>query len=215
MALYCSDVSGAFDRVRATRLQVKLQRSGLHRQVVALLESWLEERECTTLVGGNCSDRQILRNSVYQGTVWGPPLWNIHFSDARAAVQSVGFEEVIFADDLHCDRSFPSNTNLEQVWAAMENCQVALHTWGRANSVRFDASKEGKHILHRRLGTETVFRNLGITFDTKLTMCEATAEIAREGGWRVSALLKSRRYFTSPELMQLYKSQVLCRYLPT
>ena len=102
VALYCSDVSGAFDRVRATRLQVKLQRSGLHRQVVALLESWLEERECTTLVGGNCSDRQILRNSVYQGTVWGPPLWNIHLSDARVAVQSVGFEEVIFADDLFC-----------------------------------------------------------------------------------------------------------------
>ena len=65
------------------------------------------------------------------------------------------------------------------------------------------------HILHRRLGTENNFRNLGVTFDTKLTMAEAAAEISREGGWRVSALLKPRRFFKLDELMRLYKSQVL------
>ena len=37
VALYCSDVSGAFDRVRATRLKQKLRCSGLHPQVVLFL----------------------------------------------------------------------------------------------------------------------------------------------------------------------------------
>ena len=54
VALYCSDVSGAFDRVRASRLVSKLRCTGLHSQVLALLESWLENRECTTTLRVLC-----------------------------------------------------------------------------------------------------------------------------------------------------------------
>ena len=56
MGLYCSDVSGAFDRVRCVRLVEKLRRSGLHPTIVRFLESWLEDRISMVVVGGEMSE---------------------------------------------------------------------------------------------------------------------------------------------------------------
>ena len=55
VGLYCSDVSGAFDRVRCERLTAKLHASGLHPNVVRFLASWLEDRESMVVVGGEKS----------------------------------------------------------------------------------------------------------------------------------------------------------------
>ena len=99
VGLYCSDVSGAFDRVRCERLTAKLHASGLHPNVVRFLASWLEDRESMVVVGGEKSGVTELANSVFQGTVLGPPLWNMFYADAALATQLLSFVEVVFADD--------------------------------------------------------------------------------------------------------------------
>ena len=70
----CSDVSGAFDRVFADVLVAKLVSTGLHLRSVRVLRSWFADRTAVVVVKGVASDPCILRNSVFQGTVWGPPL---------------------------------------------------------------------------------------------------------------------------------------------
>ena len=50
IAVYCSDVSGTLDKVRAERLIMKLQRAGVHPQLVDLLASWLRAREAYVVV---------------------------------------------------------------------------------------------------------------------------------------------------------------------
>ena len=52
VGLYCSDVSGAFDRVEHERLGDKLGLLGLHPQLHAFLKSWLEDRVSEVVVGG-------------------------------------------------------------------------------------------------------------------------------------------------------------------
>ena len=47
-----------------------------------------------------------LSNMTFQGTVWGPPLWNTYFEDAQQAVQREHFVETVFADDLNCSKTF-------------------------------------------------------------------------------------------------------------
>ena len=209
VALFGSDVRGAFDRVRRTRMTQKLRSSGLHPKVVLFLESWIEDRKCVVIVGGQSSRERTLSNSVYQGTVLGPPLWNLFYRDATRATSPHGFEEVAFADDYNCFRSFDSQTPLNEVIAEMEACQSSLHSWGRANSVTFDPTKEGFYILHRRVGCGGNFVLLGVTFDPKLLMDDAIAEIAGEAGWRVRSLLRPMRFFSVPELIGIYKAQVL------
>ena len=52
IALYCSDVSGAFDRVKSTKLLSKLERKGVSPPMLKLLESWLDDRIANVVVEG-------------------------------------------------------------------------------------------------------------------------------------------------------------------
>ena len=135
IGLYCSDVSGAFDRVSSQRLISKLTAKGLHPKIIQLIGSWLDERSYNVIVDGHSGDPQPLRNSVYQGTVWGPPLWNCHYEDARHAVNKNDFIETIFADDLNSFKQFDDSVSDSTIQDELSRCQQSLHNWGAANQV--------------------------------------------------------------------------------
>ena len=214
VGLYCSDVSGAFDRVERDRLCAKLSSSGLHPRVVAVLSSWLEDRVSRVVVGGAHSLDEPLIDSVFQGTVLGSPLWNIFYADARYSVQHKGFTETVFADDFNAWKAFA--VNAEQIHDSQQHAlneltsaQHELHLWGRANQVLFDPSKESFHLLHHRFHFGGDFKILGVLFDAALLMHSAVRMVATEAGWRLRTLLKVRRFFNTPELFRMYKTQIL------
>ena len=72
-----------------------------------------------------------------------------------------------------------------------------------------DPSKESFIIIGRLEAVGGNFRLLGVTFDPKLLMHASTREIAVEAGWRLKSILRARRFYTTPELANLYKSLVL------
>ena len=137
--LYCSDVSGAFDRVSCERLCAKLRASGLPDCAVSLLESWLEDRISIVVVAGAQSLETALRNSVFQGTVLGPPLWNVYYADAKDAVRKFNFTETVFADNFNCWTSFDKDAKEFDVVLQLSLCQHHLHAWDvqtRSSSTR-------------------------------------------------------------------------------
>ena len=93
VGVFCSDVSGAFDRVSRERLMKKIALTGLHTNLAGFLASWLSDRASQVVLGGATSTAEVLANSVFQGTVLGPPLWNAFFGDARRALACIGFKE--------------------------------------------------------------------------------------------------------------------------
>ena len=135
VALFCSDVAGAFDRVPIDRLCDKLAAKGVPRQLVNVIRSWLVGRRSVVVVDGAQSSLRDLRDTVCQGTVLGPMLWNIFFADARVAVNKHSFTEIVFADNLNCFRQFDQGAPDEVVMNELRECQRALHEWGSANSV--------------------------------------------------------------------------------
>ena len=209
VALYCSDVSGAFDRVRTRRLLDKLAVSGLHPLILSFLASWLDIRSSVVVVNGVSSIPRILANSVYQGTVLGSPLWNLFYFDAFRAVRRLDFVDVVFADDFNAWKVFPGGTALDHMLDECKACQASLHDWGRANSVKFDAGKESFHILHRSRSLGDDFLLLGVLFDCELRMHSAASRVAREAGWRLQAILRPQRFFREWETVSLYKALVL------
>ena len=209
VALYCSDVSGAFDRVCKDRLGAKLRESGLPTTVISFLESWLEDRVACVVVSGAKSDDQVLANSVFQGTVLGPPLWNFFYADARFSVREHGFTETVFADDFNCWKTLDKDTSEEEAVLRLSVCQNSLHRWGAANRVTFDPQKEEFIIIRRRNALGPEFRLLGVIFDAQLLMHKGVRKIAVETGWRLKSILRPRAYFTTPELMRLYKAHIL------
>ena len=94
IVVYCSDVSGAFDRVDVGTLSSKLAKTGIDNRVQAVLRSWLAPRQAQVIVKGKASARMEMTNMVYQGTVWGPALWNVRYADTCYALCSSGFEDM-------------------------------------------------------------------------------------------------------------------------
>jgi hypothetical protein len=209
VAVYCSDVSGAFDRVDAERLVDKLEAKKLHPKLIAVITSWLRQRTSNVLVGGAHSVEMPLKNMVFQGTVLGPTLWNLFFEDARLAINEYFFTEVVYADDLNAFRIFGKGAKTESIQRSMKHCQHELHTWGNANQVIFDASKESQHILCLSRPVGDTFKMLGLTFDGTLSMDAAIAELVTDAGWKLRTLLRTRRYYSDADLIMLYKAHLL------
>ena len=103
--------------------------------MVALTESWLQQRTAHVAVEGQFSDKMVLKNMVFQGTVLGPTLWNLFYEDARRAIHETGFEEIVYADDFEGFKDFAHNASVVSVLAEAKKCQTELHKWSRANQV--------------------------------------------------------------------------------
>ena len=160
-------------------------------------------------IGGATSKVMALRDMVYQGTVTGPMLWNLFFEDARRAINECMYTEVVYADDLNAYRVFPNHIDNADIERNMDTCQHELHSWGAANQVAFDATKESRHILSLSEASGNGFKMLGVSFDEQLAMSEAVGEIVAAAGWKLRTLLRTRRFYTDADLISLYKAHLL------
>ena len=189
---------------------MKLEAKGWPRQAVVLFCSWLRHRKAKVVVNGTASHIEQLCNMVFQGTVFGPPLWNEFFEDARHAINATGFQECVFADDLQAFRAFDRDTSEDDIMQASFACQVSLHKWGQANQVVFDGAKEKHRILSAGApANQDCFKLLGIKFDNKLCMNDAIESLIGECNWKVRGLLRVRKYYSTHDMVLLYKTHIL------
>ena len=66
-----------------------------------------------------------------------------------------------------------------------------LHAWGEANSVIFDASKEGAHVFCKGIPKGEGFRTLAVFFDGERTMEATVKEMVTEARcYRLSRTIK-------------------------
>ena len=209
IATYCYDVSGAFDRVNAERLVAKLRAAGVHVKLVDVIASWLKERVAHTCVDGVFSDSFVLSDMVFQGTVLGPPLWNMYYADAADAIVAEEFVETVFADDLNCFRVFNGSIGDDFIFKQIQSCQSRLHEWGAANQVVFEPSKESKHILDRSTPAGDHFKLLSVVFDGKLTMHETIYQFSTETSWRLQTLFRTSRFYSTTSLVRMFKCHIL------
>ena len=142
---------------------------------------------------------------VFQGTVFGPPLWNTFFEDAAEAIHELLYSEVVYADDLNAYREFPGITPNYKTRASLKLCQQELHAWGKANQVVFDSKKESFHILSKSEAAGAEFKLLGLVLDVSITMRSAVEEVVLEAGWKLKMLLRTKRFYTDGELILLSK----------
>jgi len=208
VGLLLTDISGAFDKVCTAYLLQKLTDAGVHRALCQLLSSYLAPREAKVVVNGTGSAPYVIQDEVYQGTVLGPPLWNVFFADVSAYVGQQ-FTEAKFADDLSVFRSFDSHWGSGEILSMMENCQASIHDWGDVNRVTFDSSKEHRVILSKREPVGESFKFLGPQIDTKLVMSEEVERIRGKAYPKVRAILRTQGFYNTAGLIGQFKAHVL------
>ena len=188
-----------------------MRSKGIHYRVIGIIMSWLEERVANVVVGGQSSKHMNLMNMVFQGTVLGPLLWNLFFNDAKIPIGLARYIEIIFADDLTAYRMFKKIAQGGIILRTAKHCQTKLHTWGRANQITFDSTKESTTIISRTK-SETYgepFKMLGVVFDPGLYMDACISKLCCDAGWKIKSIRRTGRYFSKKEMIQLYKSKVL------
>ena len=209
IGVYCSDVSGAFDRVPADRLLEKLSAHGLHADLLEVVRSWLRDRKSFVVVAGVMSEGATLSDMVYQGTVFGPVLWNAFVGDVAIVFESAGFAVIIYADDVNAYKAYEASTSNANIFQDLRLRQTELHRWGSANRVTFDAGKESLAILSLTDPAGEHFKVLGLEFDPKLAMRACVQSCVSEAAWRFRTLLRTKRFYNDGELVGLFKAHVL------
>ena len=205
---YLSVISEASDRVCKEYLMSKLNAAGVGQLYLNWLDSYLFPRQGQVVVEGEFSELFEIADSVFQGTVLGPCLWNTFFADISGPATSTGGSEAMFADDLNVFQKFDRFTSTDEVTEKLGRCREKVHAWGKANRVSFDASKEFIVIIHPRLSFGDPFKLLGCLLDTKLTMRHAVDAILSKVRPRIKALLRTRSHYSVPSLIEQFKTHV-------
>ena len=125
------------------------------------------------------------------------------------AFRQLGFTEIIFADDLNGFKTFANNIANDIILEELETCQNNLHSWGGANRVLFDASKESFHILSRSSPFGENFTLLGIEFDNKLLMDDVIYNTITSAFWKLKSLLRTKKFYTIREIITMFKMHIL------
>jgi hypothetical protein len=211
VGVWLSDISGAFDRVRCDRLLCKLRRAGVSENLMAFFKSYFEARIGTVIVESCHSEEFIIADSVFQGTVLGPPCWNIFFSDVWVPVREHNLQEEIYADDLNGFKSYDKSLANDAIVADLSKCADSVHQWGVVNQVKFDPGKEGFRILHRGDPLGDLFKILGVDFDCKLLMKACCMFVYQKCNFKLRCLLRFRKFFADHLTFQLYKSHIMSR----
>ena len=126
----------------------KLQAGGVGTTYLNFLSSYPNPRDAKVAVEGVSSDVIKICNTVFQGTVLGPPLWNLFFNDVSVSASSLGDSASVFADDLNVFQRFDREIPNDDIERKMHLCRVRVHKWGNTNRVAFDPGKEHIVILH-------------------------------------------------------------------
>ena len=203
-----SDISGAFDRGSKEILLSKLQEFGVGETCLRFLDSYLAPRVGNVVVQGQKSENMINDNSVFQGTVLGPPLWNTFFSDVSVPAQSTGGHESMFADDLNVFQKFGRLQPLAEITSTLQKCRTNVHKWGRTNRVSFDASKEHLVVLHPVQKHGEAFKLLGCMIGTDLHMQTAIDQLLAKINPKITAILRTRAYYSVPQLIMQFKTHI-------
>ena len=108
-----ADISGAFDRVSRTILLGRLSEIGLPNYFLDFLNSYLQPREGRVTLGSATSEAIELSDMCFQGTCFGPALWNCFFGGIAEELRDETHEPFLFADDLTVLGVYPVDTDAE------------------------------------------------------------------------------------------------------
>ena len=222
------DISKAFDRVWHSALLAKLPSFGIPPYLCDLLSSFLSERTISVVVDGSTSSTFHINCGVPQGSVLSPTLFLLSINDllhsTSNTLHSYADDSTLHSSSVFRQRPSPAaleEHRLEQVSSLVSDLEV-ISSWGTRNAVQFNSSKtqflpislkpnlpdfqllfEGSVI--EPLNSINV---LGLQVTSNLSWKPHILAIAKSASKKLGILFRFKKYFTSPQLLQLYKSLI-------
>jgi hypothetical protein len=122
IGIYLSDISGAFDKVFKDFMLAKLHSVGVPDVFLDFLNAYLEPRLGYVTVESALSEVFHICDTVFQGTVLGPTLWNVFFHDVSNAACIHNGTEKLFADDLNVFKRYALTDSVASIDENRKKC---------------------------------------------------------------------------------------------
>ena len=136
------DLSAAFDTVDQVKLLSILQcEIGIDGVALKWFESFLRGRTQKVKINSSHSDESGLDYGVAQGSVLGPPLFNIYIRSLRKHVEPSRFNIFGFADDHQLLKTFLPFFQVEALDGDINKCLKLISEWMNSFFLRLNAGK--------------------------------------------------------------------------
>jgi hypothetical protein len=172
------DISKAYDSVWSQGLVYKAAKLGVTGNTLALIEEFLSERTMQVRIGSHTSEARVVENSVPQGSVLSPILFNIMLSDFPSQPATV--KTRLFADDItiYSETRLPADAEI-----VFQPALNRIYRWGKRWEFQFAPDKSTKLVFNRaykpgadpllfinghRISSRPTHKLLGVWFDQKL-----------------------------------------------
>ena len=168
------DLSAAFDVVNHGVLITRIENTGLPKDLVSLIENWLNNRLFYVEVGGRTSMIKNLEYGTIQGSVLGPVLFSLYMAPL------LQIEELdLYADDNYLGEQ---DKNLDKMIEKLQSKTNRVTEWLKDSGLKVNADKTEFVVFHankqvkaeilvvgKKVTSKSTINVLGITFDENLT----------------------------------------------
>ena len=194
-----TDLSKAFDCFSYELLLAKLHAYGFSISALRLINSYLANTKQRTKINSSYSSWEEILFGVPQGSILGPPIFNIFLCDMFFVPSQTDFAS--FADD---NTPYVEANNIEEVIAVLENDSIQLFKWFSDNQMK--ANKDKSHLVISNnekvsmkidnIGLEknSYEKLLGIIIDSKLNFREHLEGILKKPSRKVNVLSRITPY---------------------
>ena len=216
------DLKKAFDTVDHQILLRKLEIYGIKHHALALLESYLSNRNQKCQINGYLSSKKMIKCGIPQGSILGPLFFLLYINDLPQCLSKT--KPRLFADDTNLTASGDSIPHLETaVNSDLEN----LRKWLTANRLTLNVAKTEFMLIGSKqmvksisdLQLKVVIENkpvkrvvecktLGVTLDQHLSWKINTENICNKITSGISALRRLKEFIVRKTLVSVYNAIV-------
>ena len=224
------DLSSAFDTIEHEVLLTRLEHTfGITDKALAWLRSYLSERHQNVVVDSTMSADYVLQCGVPQGSVLGPVLYCMYTRPVCDIVARHGMQYHCYADDIQIYATVGRDQCIAAALLKIEACVMEVADWMVRNQLKLNKDKSQAIIFHnvkqsphvpvdtyvniagQRVRLATSVRNLGVLFDSALTMESQVASVAKTCYYQIRNIGQIRSCITSDACKILVHAMVTSR----
>ena len=221
------DLSSAFDTVDHSMLLEKLHKDFyISGTVLSWLKSYLSDRTYSVKIGIHISNGVIALYGVPQGSILGPILFLLYIAEIENIAKMYGFKIHMYADDMQLYISFQRIGVLENM-GHIEHCLRHIKHWMSKNFLKINESKTKLLMLTPKRYLKDAFAdlcisfggnliypepdavNLGITFDSNMTMDRQIKSVTSKGYFYLTNFYRVADKLTVDLKLQLITTYIL------
>lgn len=218
------DLSAAFDTIdHAILLDRMSTRFNIGGPALSWFKSYLSDRVQSISLFGSTSKKVSLNHGVPQGSVLGPILFTMYTSPLHQIALAHGVSSHFYADDTQFLKSFRIGDDGEEqrkAFDCLSDCIASTKRWMTINKLKLNEDKTDALMVYSGTGRakplnlslmaagvsitlSTTSRNLGVLFDSHLTMEPKTRLVCKKAYFHLRRIARIRKYLSDTATAQL------------